>query len=103
MKVIPLAQKEVGTYGSKMSSEAMVRKHDRCRMFVFNLLKQCTHHAIELSVAFTDLLDSSRLVRAVLGRLFDRTPQFMLDPIGLLKMHHANIPLFFCRTHLRCL
>src|SRR5215467_9223422 len=101
VKIAPLAQKIIGKYGASISAKAMIGKHNCDRLQRFYLLQQPPQQLIEFAITFSDLLDSAVLIRPIAASFLYIVPELVLNPVRLLKVDHAHVPLVFLEQKTR--
>src|SRR3984957_3049477 len=88
----PLLQVEVGVEVAHKASKPVIRKQDRGRSERVNLFKEKSHTLVEVTVAVTCRLNLRAVVARIAAALFNVSPELVLNPIGLLKVDHEDVP-----------
>src|ERR1700722_14053494 len=95
MVIVPLTKEVIGSDGALVSSEAVVGKHDGERLKFANLFKKKADQVVKFAVAASDFFDSAIGVGGIRTGFFDVAPKFVLYPVSLLEVDHADVPVVF--------
>src|SRR5262249_3387698 len=92
--ITEIVENMIGINCSQVRPEPVIGKNDLKRVEGFNFLEQAPNVLIEGAVTLTHPLNAPIFFVVVTTSEIDVSPQLVLDPVGLLEMHHEHIPRF---------